>query len=58
MNFHQYIEWLEAKPADANGNPGHAAAVCVSAEDFKTIKIELEQMCRMLGDKCKYEILK
>lgn len=55
--FDEFISWLEPE-SDANGNPVRAAAVCVSSEDYKKAKIELETMCRMLGSRCKYEVQK
>lgn len=61
MTFDEYIEFLEARderPDPANPGqtlPAKAAAISMSAEDFKEFKTEHEVMCRMLGKKCKYQ---
>lgn len=49
MTRDEFRDWLE---------PGQdkAPAVCQSASDEMKIKIALEQACRMLGNRCTYEM--
>lgn len=44
----QFLTFLEASPTKA-------AAICMSAQDFGTLKTELELACRELGSSCSYQ---
>lgn len=48
MTLDETISFLE--PTDAR-----AGAICMSAYDFNRLKTALEQACRAVGKKCKYE---
>jgi len=57
LDFGGFIDFLEARPESDDVNE-KSAAVCMSAKDYSRLKIEVETMCRMLGNKCAYEIKK
>lgn len=49
--FDQFMDFLDASPSKGS-------AICISAEDLKVMKTELEQMCRMLKKRCSYQVQK
>lgn len=55
MNLDQAIEFLEPQEAK-NGKPERAGAICFSADDVSKQKTDLETICRLLGDRCSYEV--
>lgn len=54
MTFEEYIAFLEPQP-ETSDSPGRGGAVCMSSEDFQNMKTALEQACRYLGNKCKFQ---
>ncbi len=57
LSLDEFFDFLEPKEADPTGNqPARAGAYCRSAEDHLKLKTILEQACRLLGNKCTYEI--
>lgn len=62
MTYSEMLEWLEPQPERPNPDnpeemlPARAGAVCRSDDDFTAQKTALEQVCALLGDKCRPEI--
>jgi len=60
LDLYQFIDFLEAQPERPDpANPGktlpaRGSAICQSADDYNTNKTIMEQMCRMLGKRCKF----
>lgn len=64
LTMDEFIDFLEAKgerpdPKDPSKTiPAKAAAICMSAEDWKIMKTELEEACREMGSRCSLETKK
>ena len=60
LSMDDFLNFLEAEPEKPDPNdasktiPAHAAAICMSAEDWNTMKTELELACRQMGSHCSY----
>lgn len=58
----QFINFLEPQPEIRDPksgvviSPARAGALCQSAEDWNSMKTELEQACKILGNQCTYEM--
>lgn len=57
MTFEQFVDFLEPQPGAPN-IPARGGAICMSAEDWGTMKTELEVACRELGSRCSMETKK
>lgn len=55
MTLDQTLEFLEPR-IGSKGSPERAGAMCMSADDYTKQKTDLESICRMLGDRCSYEV--
>lgn len=55
MNLDETIEFLEPQEAK-DGKPERGGAICFSADDVAKNKSDLEIICRLLGDRCSYEV--
>lgn len=55
MTFEEYLAFLEPTP-ERPGAPARGGAICRSAEDFTRQKNALEKACRLLGNRCTYEM--
>lgn len=49
MTFDEFLEFIEPGPA-------RGGAICQSADDYNKLKTTLEQACRLLGNRCSFEI--
>lgn len=54
LTFDEFLDFLSATPATDTA-PEKGAAVCYSQNDDAKMKVVIETMCRMLGNKCSYE---
>jgi len=63
MNLDEFIDFLEPqeeRPDPKNPGktlPARGAALCQSASDWNKMKTDLETACKMLGNRCTYEIV-
>lgn len=61
-SFEEYLDWLEAKPERPDPShpgallPAHGAALAMSSKDWGEFKTELEIACRLLKNRCSYEM--
>lgn len=51
------LDMLEARPDGGADHPAHPPAVFESAKDYGEETVELESACRLLGDKCTYQVV-
>ena len=51
MQFEEFIKFLEP-----SNNPPKGAALCQSSDDWNKQKTALEEACKILKDKCTYQI--
>jgi hypothetical protein len=57
MTLDQTIEFLEPQVGDPKTGKGtRAGAMCMTAGNYVQQKNDLETVCRMLGERCSYEI--
>jgi len=45
MDFQTFMTFLD-------GSSTKAPAICMSVDDFNTMKTQYEELCRMLGSRC------
>lgn len=59
LTFDEFLDFLSARPESPDHTiPAKGAAMCMSANDWGKMKLELETACRLLGKKCSYELSK
>ncbi len=55
ITLEQALDILEARPATGSA-PAHPSGVFQSAADYEKDSVEIQEMCRMLGNKCSYAV--
>jgi hypothetical protein len=53
LSFTEFVAFLEPA-AKTPTSPARGGAICMSSQDWGTMKTELETACRELGSKCSY----
>lgn len=62
LSFEQFIDFLEPQPQRPNPSdpktplPARGAALCMSPDDWNSLKTSLEEACKKLGGGCSYEM--
>ena len=57
MNLDETLVFLEPQVGDPKkGTKDRAGAMCIAAEDFTRNKTDLETLCRMLVNRCTFEV--